>query len=74
MKHAFFSFLALIVSIVVIACGSQESKRAEAASGYAAQQTECIAKWKTRAEIDACRDAVKEAWAKPDAGTEGGVK
>ena len=54
------------------ACGASD-KRAAAASGYAAQQAECIANNKTREAIDACRDKVKTAWSS-DAGAEGGAK
>jgi len=64
----------VIVALALVACGaSPETKRAEAAASYAAQQAECIAKHKTREAIDACRDEVKANW-RPDAGAEGGSK
>lgn len=47
------------------------TKRAEAASGYAAQQMDCVKKYSTKEEIDSCRDKVKAAWS-VDAGMEGG--
>ncbi len=72
MRKALLSLFALAVTAIVVACGSPETKRAEAASGYAAQQADCIAKYKTRSEIDACRDAVKAAWSN-DAGADGGA-
>ena len=55
-------FVALAAFFVVASCGSPEIKRSEAASAYAAQQADCIAKNKTRETIDACRDEVKARW------------
>lgn len=54
-------------------CSSPETKRVEAASAYAAQQSDCIVQNKTREAIDACRDKVKAAW-DADAGVDGGHK
>ena len=65
---------AFIAAVVLVACSPPpETKRAEAAAGYASQQADCIANNKTREAIDACRDKVKAAWSS-DAGAEGGSK
>ena len=72
MRRAFvvgaFALLSLVAACVAVSCGSPEAKRAEAASSYAAQQADCIARYKTREAIDACRDEVKARW------SDGGVK
>jgi len=73
MKPIALALVSLFCSVFAVACMSAEAKRAEAASSYAGQQAACIANKETRAEIDACRDAVKAAWSK-DAGAEGGAK
>lgn len=64
----------IIVACTLVACGSPEAKRAEAAGSYAAQQKACIDDNYFREDIDACRDRVKADWRKrSDAGAEGGT-
>ena len=53
------------------ACSAQQKQEA-AKDAYLAQQMDCVKKFDTRAEIDACRARVREAWGlAPDAGKDG---
>lgn len=62
----------LLVALILacVAACFPESKRIAADASYAAQQMHCIDANETRETIDACRDAVKRAWASDDAGTD----
>lgn len=46
--------------VVLVGCASHRT--AEANSTYAADQLACVDKSETKAEADACRAKVREAW------------
>lgn len=62
-----------LAPIALIGCSPAATKEA-ARDTYMAQHLECVDKHETRAEIDACRQRVRDAWGTValDAGKEGG--
>lgn len=53
-------------------CLSREAKEALADKTYAAEHLRCVDAYDTRAEIDACRRAVRERWGIAETVTDGG--
>jgi hypothetical protein len=57
------TFVVWMVSGLIGGCGpSQEAKEAAADSAYLAEHLRCVEQFDTRAEIDACREAVRIRW------------
>ena len=57
--------------LVLAACGAAAAERSTAEATYLAQQLACVDDNPNKWAIDACRDAVKQAWANGDAGADG---
>ena len=56
--------LAMWVVLHLAGCGpSREAQAIAADAAYAADHMQCVAKHETNAEIDACRERVRERWA-----------
>jgi hypothetical protein len=77
MKRLIAMTLTVLPLALVLACSAQ-AKQEEARDTYAAQQMLCVEKYrskefKTIAEMDACRAAVKELWGR-DAGAKDGAQ
>lgn len=65
--------LALFAWGCLIGACSAQAKQEAAKDAYLAQQMDCVKQYDTKAEIDACRASVREAWGlAPDAGKDAG--
>lgn len=58
--------------VFAVGCLSREAKEAIADSTYAAEQLKCVDDHETRAEIDACRRAVRIRWGIAETGRDAG--
>lgn len=68
-EAALLLFAIAVLAVVLEGCSSPAVKAKEAEAGYLAQQLDCVGKYQTRAEIDACRLRVSREWA-ADGGAE----
>ncbi len=62
MKLEFAVGMLALSIVLAIGCLSREAKEAIADGAYAAEHMRCVDANETRAEIDACRRAVRVRW------------
>jgi hypothetical protein len=66
--------LAVVLAVLVhcTGCLSQQAKEAIADGAYATEHMKCVDDYDTRAEIDACRRAVRVRWGITETGRDAG--
>ncbi len=62
-----------LATAFAIGCLSREAKEAIADGAYAAEHVRCVDEHETRAEIDACRRAVRVRWGIAETIRDGGA-